>query len=259
MVYSIVKIIFRVLIFATGIFLLMNTLSCRSSKMNSKLHLSDTLYTNISGKGWPLNIHFTKGTSHNHPLMAIWISDTNAVYIETLYVAKSIAKGVFEHGDESTGKWKPGPIRRPAALPVWSHSRNIREKDGLFIPMQETALPDAITGATPSGNFLLITRTSSKQPAVFDVYFEINQSWDWNEFWTNNKYPDDEDYKTSCQPSLIYRIRIDTQHPNKETLDFQLVGLGHFSGDNGKIYSDLKTITTAKNIAQSVEIQQITP
>jgi hypothetical protein len=249
--------IIRVLLIFIGILLLINTMSCRSTKISSIDNVSDTIVTNSSGKGWPLKIEFARGASHNHPLMAIWITDTNFNYIETLYIAKSIAKGVFEHGDESSGKWMPGPIRRPAALPVWAHNRNIQENDGLYIPTQETAMPDAITGATPPGNFILFTSTSSKDLKVFDVYLEINQSWDWNEYWTNNKYPEDEDYKTSCQPSLIYKTTIDVRNHRGGALNLKLVGHGHFSGENGAIHTNLNTITTAKNIVQSAKVQSI--
>lgn len=31
----------------------------------------------------------------------------------------------------------------------------------------------------------------------YQVFLEVNQTWDWNEYWTNNKYPDDFDYTTA--------------------------------------------------------------
>ncbi len=227
--------------------------SCRSTRIPPEYY-TDTLYTNTGGNGDLLEIDFRRGTKHNHPLMAIWIEDTTGHYIQTLFVAQSIAKGVFGHGDKSTGKWLPGPIRRPAALPVWAHSRGVRENDGLYMPTQETAIPDAYTGATPPAHFVLFTRTDSPLPEEFYVYFEINQSWDWNNHWTNNKYPDDEDYKTSCQPALVYRTRMNCSH-NQELFTLELIGHSHYSGDNGEIYSDLNTITTAKNIAESIYVK----
>ncbi len=254
MAILIVKNIFRKLSVITGLIFVGLTFSCSSSKISSNDLQTDTIYTNRSKEGWPLQVIFTMGKSHNHPLMAIWTTDTNGNYIETLFIAKSIAQGVFGYGDKSSGKWMPGPIRRPAALPVWSHNRNVIEKDGLYIPTAENPMPDAITGATPPGNFVLNTATSSKDRTVFDVYFEINQSWDWNEFWTNNKYPDDEDYKTSCQPALVYKARIDIYRP-PGNLDFELIGHSHFSGKTGRVYSDLSTITTARYISQSIKIQ----
>ena len=48
---------------------------------------------------------------------------------------------------------------------------------------------------------------------------EINQNWDWNEYWTNDKYPDDENYKMSCQPALVYEAVIDSKYSKGITID----------------------------------------
>jgi len=186
--------------------------------------------------------------------MAVWIEDIDGNFIQTLYVAESIAKGVFGHGDKSTGKWMPGAIRRPAALPVWSHKRGVQEKDGLYVPTQETALADAYTGATPPADFLLRTRTDTKLPESFYVYFEINQTWDWNEYWTNNKYPNNDEYKTSCQPALVYRARLSHADTGKQ-IPLELIGHSHYAGEDGSITEDLNTITTAKEIAEEVSVR----
>jgi hypothetical protein len=217
---------------------------------------ADTLLTNTEETGQNLIFQFEKGESFNHPLMALWVEDTSGNYLQTLYVAESIAKGIYGHGDKSTGKWLPGPIRRPATLPVWAHSRGIRENDGYFIPTTTTSLPDAVTGATPPGDFFILSRLLKKVPAVFDVFFEINQSWDWNEYWTNNKFPDDEDYKTSCQPALVYKARIGPMKSG-EWVGLTLIGHSHYSGKDGEIYKDVSTITTAKNITKNARIKLV--
>ena len=84
------------------------------------------IVTNPEGMGIKLSIEFTKGEAHNHPLMAVWVEDTSGKYIQTLYVAKSIATGKFNYGDASSGQWNQGAIRRPAALPYWAHKRGIQ-------------------------------------------------------------------------------------------------------------------------------------
>jgi hypothetical protein len=91
-------------------------------------------------------------------------------------------------------------------------------------------------------------------PDNFYVYFEINQTWDWNNYWSNNKYPDDEDYKTSCQPALVYRIML-SRHDVGQFKKLELIGHSHYSGKDGQIYSDLSTITTAKEITASVSVR----
>jgi hypothetical protein len=84
--------------------------------------------------------------------------------------------------------------------------------------------------------------------------FEINQSWDWNEYWTNSKFPDDEQYKTSSQPALIYEAIIDLNSGNKE-YEMQAIGHSHYSGKDGNLYTDLSTITTALEIVNKIIIR----
>lgn len=208
---------------------------------------------NQEGNGPELQVVFSKGKYHNHPLMAIWVEDMNGRFIQTLYVAKSIGKGVFEHGDASKGKWMPGEIRRPAALPVWAHKRGIQAEDGLYIPTVKNPVPDAYTGPTPSRDFVMNLRLDEPVEGPLAVFFEINQTWDWNEYWTNNKYPDDEEYKTSCQPALVYKVTIDPGAAEKEYL-FEAVGHSHYSGKDGRIYDSLNTLTTALQIAEEIKI-----
>jgi len=209
--------------------------------------------TVVNGHGMALSVHFEAGRSFNHPLMAIWIEDLDSNYIQTLYVARSIAEGVFRHGDPSTGRWLPGPIRRPAALPYWGHQRGIRASDGLYIPTQDDPMPDAITGPTPKGNFILNTNTPAEIPLSFRVLFEINQPWDWNSYWSNNKFPDDEDYKTSSQPALVYEAVIDHSSGQNE-FSMKPIGHSHWSGKSGELFPNLSTITSALDIAKSIRV-----
>jgi hypothetical protein len=78
---------------------------------------------------------------------------------------------------------------------------------------------------------------------------EINQSWDWNEFWHNNKYPDDKEYKTSSQPAVVYEANINTSESGKE-VEFKPVGHSHYAGKDGKLYLELNTLTTALEIVK---------
>lgn len=229
--------------------------ACTSSQL-PETEVPEVITSNINGSGQQLSVEFTRGEKHNHPLMAIWIESEKGEYIQTLYVAESIGQGIFQHGDASSGKWLPSAIRRPAALPVWSYSRGVAEEDGLFIPTPENAIADAYTGATPSKSFKLNTRLNENKLTKFIVMFEINQTWDWNEYWTNNKYPDDALYKTSCQPSLIYSTLVDLNDEQKE-YKMELIGRGHHSGKDGDIYTDLETMTTALNITREIIVREL--
>jgi len=210
--------------------------------------------SNFEGKGYALQIEFEKGRSHNYPLMAVWVEDIEGKYIQTLYVAQSVAKGFFAYGDKSKGKWQPGPIRRPASLPYWAHKRGIKEADGLYMPTQETPVPDAYTGATPVTNFTLKTKTDSKGLSQFKIMFEINQSWDWNSYWHNSKYPYDNDYQSSSQPALVYEVLVDVNE-NKQAYEMRLIGHSHWSGKTGALFADLSSITTAKDIVKRIIVR----
>jgi hypothetical protein len=196
-----------------------------------------------------LEFELTVGKNHNHPSFAFWVEDLEGNYIETLYVSQYFATGFFGRSEIEPGKWKneSGEVRRPATLPYWAHKRNVKASDGLYAPSPDTAVPDALTGATPKGNFTLKTGTKIKGSQKYRVLFEVNQPWDSNDFWTNDKFPDDLNYKTSLQPALVYAVTVD---PNSAEKVYYLnpIGHSHYSGNDGELYTDLTTITTAKEI-----------
>lgn len=234
---------------------MMFALSCSTSKVPVN-EVPDQFTSNPNGSGQKLEIEMTRGDGHNHPLMAIWIESESGDFIQTLYVCESIGKGVFKHGDTSKGFWMPGEIRRPAALPRWSHQRGIKAEDGFYLPTLQDPVADAYTGPTPGKSFILNTRLNEAVEGKFRVLFEINQTWDWNEYWTNNKYPDDEDYKTSCQPALVYMATIDPAQRDEEYI-MEIIGRSHYSGATGELYSDLETMSTALHIAEQIVVRVV--
>lgn len=199
--------------------------------------------------------NLTPGKYHNHPSFAVWVEDLEGNYIETLYVTKYYASGIFARGEAAQGKWKnePGNVRRPATLPYWSHKRNIKAPDGLYAPSTETAVPDALTGATPKAGFNLKTGSKVTGEKMFRILFEVNQAWDSNDFWTNDKYPDNFDYKTSLQPALVYAVTVSPGNAGK-TLYLNPIGHSHPWGENGELFTDLTTITTAREIFGKIAV-----
>lgn len=241
-------------ILATTIIFAALIAGCRTTeKKLPEQEVKEEIKTNINGKGLTLKIDFEKGKGHNHPLFAIWIEDTLNNYIQTLYVSKSIATSTFNYGEANKGKWMPGVIRRPAALPYWGHQRGIKAPDGLYLPTVEDPVPDAYTGATPQAGFLLISKTDSIPPRFIKVLVEINQSWDWNEYWHNDMYPNDVEYRTSSQPAVVYAAVIDTWQ-KASTWELKPVGHSHYSGKDGKLYPGLNTLTTALHIAKRITV-----
>jgi hypothetical protein len=229
-------------------------LSCASQKnLHETLEILKTTPEIINTK---LEFDLTKGKSHNHPSFAIWVEDMEGNYIETLYVTQYFAKGVFGHGEAERGKWKnePGEVRRPAALPYWSHKRDIKANDGLYAPSPETSVPDALTGATPKGNFILETGSKVETNSKFKVLLEVNQPWDSNDYWTNSKFPDDFDYKTSLQPAMVYEATVE---PDSLKTEYNLIAIGHSepSGKSGQLFTDLSSLTTAKEIFSKILVR----
>lgn len=212
------------------------------------------LETNLQASGLKIEIKFQEGPEIYYPLLAIWIEDLNGNYIQTLYVAESIAKGVFTYGKVKDNRWVRESKRRPAALPYWGHKWGVKAEDGYYLPTPENPIADAYTGATPSGDFVLKSKTDQEIPEKFKILLEINQSWDWNEYWTNNKFPDDEDYKTSSQPALVYAVEVDL-NKQLDQYKMEVIGHSHYSGKDGKLYTNLSTITTALDIVDHIIVE----
>jgi len=242
----------KLLVFLLPAILLLTCTNTRVPVEEKPNHFS----SNPMGSGPALEIEMIHGEEHNHPLMAIWVETQDDLFVQTLYVAESIGKGMFQHSDTSRGFWMPGEIQRPAALPYWSHKRGIKNEQGYYLPTPTNPVPDAYTGPTPGQSFILYTKLDESGLKRFNVLFEINQTWDWNEFWTNNKYPDNEEYKSSCQPALVYRASIDLEASKEEYL-MKIIGRSHHSGANGELYSDLETLSTALHIADQIVIRVI--
>ncbi len=228
--------------------------SCVSTKQNPVVQMEFS--TNTAGRGNYVILEFIRGEAFNHPSMAVWAEDLSGNYLETLYVTQYVAKGVYGHGQLAPGKWdnKEGTARRPATLPYWAHKRNMKAPDGLYVPSPENPLPDALTGATPTNNFKLNARLTEKKEGKFRILLEINQAWDSNAYWTNGKYPDDRDYFGSLQPSLVYAGTVNTENA-AEPVYLNPIGHGHPTGKDGRLYTDLTTLTTAKEILHSINVQ----
>ncbi|MDA3820826.1 MAG: hypothetical protein PF590_10250 [Candidatus Delongbacteria bacterium] len=211
--------------------------------------------TNINGKGYSITIQFEAGEADNHPSMALWVEDLHGNFIQPLFVTKSFATGTYRYVKQAGDHWEPGTKLYKASLPYfihkWTNSKNSR---GFKIPSPQHPVPDAYTSATALNDFILHTKTDNKGKDKLRLVMEINQAWDFNDYWHNAKFPENKEYKASCQPSIIYAVTIDTNAP-MEYYVMNPIGHGHYAGENGKLYTDLSTLTTAKNIAKKIEIR----
>jgi hypothetical protein len=213
-----------------------------------------SINVNQNGAGESFTISIEKGESHNHPTFAFWVEDMDENFIQTIFVTRSIATGIFGHGPLEAEKWDttPGWQRRPAALPYWINKRK-PVGSGPQLPDPDHPVPDAYTGATPPGNAVINTRLDNQLSGKIRVMMEVNQPWDWNDYWTNTLY-DDPDYRTSCQPSLVYAVTVDLHNPDKSYY-MNPIGHGHYSGKDGELYTDLTTISTAKDIFRKIIVK----
>ena len=240
------------------ILLAISSLASCSARQSSSDSATDrktvSLETNSNGKGPVIEVDFYGGPSLYYPLMAVWIEDSEGKYIQTLYVPSTVATGVFRYGSNASGKWEKAARRAPQTLPYWSHKRGVQAPDGLFMPDPEHPVADAYSGATPTTSFTLKSRSDGPLPDRFRVMFEINQNWDWNEYWTNDKYPGDVRYLNSAQPAIVYEADVKSDGQSG-SYKMKPVGHSHPTGETGELFTDLGTLTTALEIADSIIVR----
>jgi len=234
----------------TGIILMLILSNCKTIEKTSGLIVyEDSIFIKTTDK---LTINIKKGESFNHPTFVIWMEDMEENIIKTIFVTKSFASGIFGYQmvDDSIWLRTSGESYQPAALPYWNHKKGLIDNEYL-VPTPDHPYIDALTGATPDDDFRLVTGT--KPPGdQYRILLEVNQAWDWNRYWTNNKYPDNFAYKHSAQPSVVYSVTI-----NKENSKFYLNPIGHGDpkGETGRLFTDLSTITNGMNIFESISIE----
>lgn len=166
------------------------------------------------------------------PQMVLWIESEDGNFKKTLYITKKFGKQ--EWGNQFYDKNK---TFREYTFPFWCN----RFKNEL--PTKNKPLSDSITKATPKDSFKTeIYLPENKNKKRFIFFFEVNNSFDENEF-----YPLDNLY--NGQPSLVYSGILE---PNfKGNIELKLIYKTNISGEIIPNFSD---ITTAKEIISKVEI-----
>jgi len=224
-----------------------------------------TLTTNVGSEGLPIEIELRKGLHYESdpqplfmgltytsvPQVAFWLEDLNGQYVSTIYVTQKISNASFVATDDMFNT-----VSRPESLPYWAHQRGVKYEDGTLMPNATNTDLDGMTGATPLGNYDVRSQVNSGL-RQFKVMMEINRSYDFNSFYSKDKYPDDPIYSgsgSSGQPSVIYEASINLD--NKQQAYFMYpVGHGHHSGANGKLYEDMEGIDTALELVKRVVVQ----
>ena len=205
--------------------------------------------TNTQIQGKEIKVEVLMGNPIHTPTLAIWVEDQQGNYLQDLYVSQKLAREGFINFNNK---------RRPEALPIWSHKRGIQAADGLFVPSKENPIADGMTGATPTSNWILNSQIAESVDSI-RIFMEINQSFDWNAYYTPTAFPDDPVYSGPGkvgQPALIYASEIlNLQHPL--ITQMKLLGRAHHSGQDGAVRSDLSHMTTALDMVERILVEVI--
>lgn len=229
----------------------------------------DKTPANATGIG--LTIDVRTGLYFAWPQYAIWLETMDGKFIQPLFVTGKLAKNNFsvavtrkdnslvftsnpmtsaEYDQEQIFAIADDPATaeqrmRPESLPVFLHKSN---PTGEASPGRvNDSTVDAYTGATMFTSFLLSSKTILPLASKYKVRMEINQSFDFNDFYSSDRFPDDPIYSGngySAQPSVVYEAIVDSASTQKY-YSMELVGRGHHSGKDGELYGDLTNLTTA--------------
>lgn len=237
--------------------------------------------TKAGAIGNKLVIDLRKGPYFRWPQYAIWLETMDGKFIQPLYVTQKLAHNQFinkvtlrnqqqvftsdvsDYDDQAWDKtfaYESSPETasqraRPESLPVFLHQ--IASQQALD---EKTKMPkdiDGYSGATMLENFLLSSRADKSLPDKYKIRFEINQSFDFNTYYSSDRFPDDAIYSGngySAQPSVIYEATIDTQSP-QQYYPMTLIGHGHHSGKDGHVDSDMSKLTTAKELVDRIIVE----
>jgi hypothetical protein len=184
---------------------------------------------------------------HVVPQMAFWLEDTNGNFISNIYVTESSAKNEWHGGFN---------LRRPEALPIWSHKMGVKYKDGLYMPDKKHPLPDAVTGATNTDKKFIKEWDipSNLVKGKYYIYAEINNSYDYNSTY-KEKLPKSNKYYSAVngQPSLLYKTEIE-MGANIINQKMTVIGHGEVLGKDGSIDPDLSGVKEAMQILEYITI-----
>ncbi|RZQ51200.1 hypothetical protein C1E23_20820 [Pseudoalteromonas phenolica] len=215
------------------------------------------------------------------PQYAFWLETIEGEFVQPLYVTSAIATNNFTNkvaakdpnqvfsshmfmGEDAVGEdalvflgEEPSTKdtrMRPESLPVFLHQLGVQADNGFYVPTDSKLAIDGYTGATMEDNFIYSVQLPGQLKGKYRVRFEINHSFDFNEFYSSDRFPEDPVYSGSgfsAQPSVIYQAIVDFD--NAETLaQMFVVGRGHHSGQNGELYGDLENLTTALELVDRI-------
>jgi len=203
-------------------------IGCNSgSKHKSSINLGGIELSVEPGERWLGKKKIFIFSLDRTPQMAAWIENAQGNYVSTIIVTNKNAKN----------KWISAPKEgRPEALPVW----NNKIQNNINISQI-----DSVSAATSKGAVdVIIDNNSLINEQEYSVYLEINHSFDYNDFWTENNSG------VNGQPSLVYHAKFIAGVPGR--IELKPIGYGSVDGSDGNIIFGFNGITTALEIIKNV-------
>jgi len=211
---------------------------------------------------------YTSSLWGDPPQFALWLlsKDTNEII------------NVFATHRTAKNDWL-GKASCPVSLPIWDYYNKNRDAlkerkitgtvkidaiSGASIKIKDVVKNmfssdnkyqldiDGVSGATPKKT--IETHVEMFDNDIYEVYFEINCSGDFNEYYqSKNLDMGEEDYYGNGQPSIIYKGLIDlskmtVEHPKLFGRSDQYIGVN-------KVNVAVDSITTAKNLLDDIIIE----
>ena len=215
-------------VFVVIVISLIGCIGCNTGGKNMQSIVSDRIEITIEpGEHWYEKMKIFIFSVKKTPQLAVWVEDSQGNYISTITAT----------GKSVKNNWRSAPKEgRPEALPVWNHKRQNSAEE-----------IDIISSATPKGSVnIQIDNDTLTNEQDYNVYLEINHSFDYNDYWTK------DNSGVNGQPSLIYHAQFTTGVPCR----IPLVPIGHGSvdGSSGNITSGLENFTSALDIVKNVYI-----
>jgi len=208
---------------------LLGCFGCNTGGKNMQSIISDGIELTIEvGEHWYRKMKMFIFSVKKTPQLAVWIENDQGNYVSTITATSKSVKN----------NWISAPKEgRPEALPVWNHKRR-----------NSTEEIDIVSSATPKSTVdIQIDNDSLTSGQEYNVYLEVNHSFDYNEHWTAN------DSGVNGQPSVIYHAKFIAGTSSRIKLN--PIGHGSVDGSNGNIVYELDSFTTALTIIKEVYIK----
>jgi hypothetical protein len=206
-----------------------------------------------AGNGPAISIEFKRGDAWMNkkkmgmlnvrisPQFAIWAEDSVGT-IATLFVTRAFGKQEWK-----MMKFHADSCGRPMCMPYWL---NRLVAKGMQRPTKNHPLSDAITGATPKGSFMLNT-TLPEGFNKFNLYVEINKSFDNNEAWPAKGFS-----TFNGQPPVVYEASVNLADTTSKTWALSIKGMSGEKGNDPTLYPIDKKLTTALEMVKSISVKR---